>query len=278
MAVLSGTDLSKGYFARLSVIVRTSARQLASRPSQARRAEAARRLVRNGLLTAILAAMLVATLMIWFDAREIALMPPRGTEGLWPARVLTDFGKDTYVLALSAVLLLGVALVAPAMHEPVRRRLLGIGLRLQFVLLAVSVPLAAGELLKWIVGRGRPFVGGEANAFNFVHFAGTEAYFSFPSAHAVTAFALAFAVAAVWPRMRGVMIAYALVIAFTRLVLLAHHPSDVLAGASIGIIGAMCVRYWFAVRGLGFAIAHDGTISPLAQDRLKGVAEQTSAP
>jgi membrane-associated phospholipid phosphatase len=127
--------------------------------------------------------------------------------------------------------------------------------------------------------RTRPaFVGGEANAFNFVHFAGKEAYFSFPSAHAITAFALAFAVAAVWPRMRGVMIAYALVIAFTRLVLLAHHPSDVLAGASIGIVGAMCVRYWFAVRGLGFAIAHDGTISPLAHDRLKGVAEQASAP
>ena len=74
------------------------------------------------------------------------------------------------------------------------------------------------------------------------------------SAHSITAFALAFAVAAAWPRLRGVMIAYALVIAFTRLVLLAHHPSDVVAGAAIGIIGAMCVRYWFAVRGLGFAV------------------------
>jgi len=264
MAVPPRTDVSKGYFARLFALVRTSVRQLAGSPPQARRTEAARRLARNGLLTAALAAILIATLMIWFDAREIALMPPRGTAGLWPVRVLTDFGKDTFVLSIAAVLLLGIALVAPAMHGPVRARLLDIGLRLQFVLLAVSVPLAVGELLKWIVGRGRPFVGGEADPFNFVHFAGTEAYFSFPSAHAITAFALAFAVAAVWPRMRGVMIAYALVIAFTRLVLLAHHPSDVLAGASIGIIGAMCVRYWFAVRGLGFAVDPDGAISPIA--------------
>jgi undecaprenyl-diphosphatase len=238
--------------------------QLVRPPSHARHTEAARRLMRNGLLTAALAGILIAALMIWFDAPEIALMPPRGTAGLWPARVLTDFGKDTYILLLSAVLWLGVVLVAPAMHEPARTRLLGVGLRLQFVLLALSVPLTVGELLKWIVGRGRPFVGGQANPFNFIHFAGTEAYFSFPSAHAITAFALAFAVAAVWPRMRGMMIAYALVIAFTRLVLLAHHPSDVLAGAAIGIIGAMCVRYWFAVRGLGFAVDPDGAISPLA--------------
>jgi membrane-associated phospholipid phosphatase len=273
-----GADAPTGYFARLFAVARASAAQLVGPPSQARRTEAARRLMRNGLLTAALAGMLVATLMIWFDAREIALVPPRGTAGLWPFRMLTDFGKDTYVLSLSAVLLLGVVLVAPAMHEPARTRLLGIGLRLQFVLLAVSVPLVVGELLKWIVGRARPFVGGQPNPFNFVHFAGTESYFSFPSAHAVTAFALAFAVAAVWPRMRGVMMAYALVIAVTRLVLLAHHPSDVVAGASIGIIGVMCVRYWFAVRGLGFAVAPDGAIAPLPQDRLKRVAEEASAP
>jgi membrane-associated phospholipid phosphatase len=274
----SGTDVSGGYFARLLAVVRMSGAQLVRRPSHTKRAEAARRLARQGLLATVLAGMLIATLMIWFDVWEIALMPPRGTASLWPFRVLTDFGKDTYVLSLLVVLLLGVTLVAPATHEPARTRLLDLGVRLQFILLAVSVSLVAGELLKWIVGRGRPFVGGQANAFNFAHFAGTEAYSSFPSAHSITAFALAVAVAAVWPRMRGVMIAYALLIALTRLVLLAHHPSDVLAGASIGIIGAICVRYWFAVRGLAFAVGPDGAISPLAQGRLKGVAEEAPAP
>ena len=163
-----------------------------------------------------------------------------------------------------AVMLLAVALVAPALRGTSQARLLSFGLRLQFLFFAVLAPLLAGEILKWIVGRGRPFVGGQANPFNFVHFAGTEAYASFPSAHAITAFALAFAVGAVWPRARGVMIAYALLIAFTRLVLLAHHPSDVVAGALIGVVGAMCVRYWFAARGLGFAIGRDGAISALA--------------
>jgi membrane-associated phospholipid phosphatase len=119
------------------------------------------------------------------------------------------------------------------------------------------------EVLKYAIGRGRPFVGGKANAFNFVPFAGTEAYFSLPSAHAVTAFALAFAVGAIWPRTRLVMFAYALVIAVSRLVLLAHHPSDVVAGAAIGILVSVAVRYWFAARRLGFAIRNDGQIVPI---------------
>ena len=56
------------------------------------------------------------------------------------------------------------------------------------------------------------------------------------------------------------MIVYALLIAASRLVLLAHHPSDVVAGALIGVVGAMGVRYWFAARRLGFAIGRDGAI------------------
>ena len=205
-------------------------------------------------------------------------MPARGTPNLWPVRILTDFGKDAYVLCILALMLLAVALAAPALQGASRARLLSFGLRLQFLFFAVLVPLLAGEMIKWIAGRGRPFVGGKANAFNFVPFAGTEAHASFPSSHAITGFALAFAVSAVWPSTRGAMIVYALLIAFSRLVLLAHHPSDVVAGALIGVVGAMGVRYWFAARGLGFAIRRDGAISAFAPGRLKRVAHGPSAP
>ena len=276
MSVQTGSGGSAGYAARLVAEVSAWARQLVRPPSQPGRAEAAQRLRRNAPLTLVGAGIVIFVLMMWVDVREIAMMPPRGTPGLWPFRILTDFGKDTFVLLLLIFVLLAVALAAPAVREPLCARLLDFGLRLQFVLLAVSVPLAIGELLKWVVGRGRPFVGGQADAFNFSHFHGTAAYESFPSGHAITAFALAFAVAAAWPRMRAVMIVYAAVIAFTRLVLLAHHPSDVLAGATIGIVGAMCVRYWFALRGLAFAVDSCGRISSLARGS-KGVAEKASA-
>jgi len=278
MSAQASTGESSNYLARLFGLVAASLTQLVRPPSHARRAEAARRLARHALLTTAIVAVVIVTLMVGFDAREIVLMPPRGTASLWPARILTDFGKDTYVLLVLGAMLLVVALVAASLRGIPQARLLSFGLRLQFLFFAVLLPLLPGEMFKWVVGRGRPFVGGEANPYNFVHFAGTEAYFSFPSAHAITAFALALAVSAVWRWTRGVMIAYALVIAFTRLVLLAHHPSDVVAGALIGVVGAMCVRYWFAARGLGFAIGRDGAISPLPQGRVKRVARRASAP
>ena len=278
MSAQADTGESSSYPARLLALVVNSLTHLVRPPSHARRAQAGRRMARHALLTSAVLAVAIVALMVGFDAREIVLMPPRGTANLWPVRIVTDFGKDSHVLSVLAAMLIVVALVAPALQRASQARWLGFGLRLQFLFLAVLVPLLPGELFKWIVGRGRPFVGGQPNPFNFAHFAGTEAYASFPSAHAITAFAFAFAISSVWPRMRGLMIAYALLIGFTRLVLLAHHPSDVVAGALIGIVGAMCVRYWFAARGLGFAIGRDGTISPLAQRRVKRVAHSASAP
>jgi len=262
MSLPAGLQESQNYFSRLGWLAWRSLAQLVRAPSHSRRAEAARQTARHGLLLSALIGAVIIALMYVADVPEIGLMPPRGTPSLWPLRILTDFGKDAYVLCTLAALIFAVALIAPAMRGLQRSLLLGLGTRLQFLFFAVLFPVLISELMKYAVGRGRPFVGGHANAFNFSHFAGTEAYASFPSGHAVTAFALAFAVSALWPRLRIVMILYALLIASTRLVLLAHHPSDVVAGALVGIIGAMAVRYWFAARRLSFAIRADGTIVP----------------
>lgn len=273
-----------GYVARLSILARQSAMRLLRPPSHPHAALAARRLGRQSMLLIAIGGVAIATLMYLLDAYAIALMPPRGSAGLWPVRILTDFGKDANVVGVLVLMLVGVALISPALHGSPRLHLLRLGRNLEFFLAAVVVPLLAGELIKWIVGRGRPFVGGHANPFNFVPFAGTEAYASFPSAHAITSAALAFAVSAAWPRARGVMIIYAVAIAVTRLVLLAHHPSDVLGGALIGLLGAMWVRYWFAARRLGFAIRRDGAIIPLGPrprpgiGPRKGVAHGASTP
>jgi membrane-associated phospholipid phosphatase len=78
-----------------------------------------------------------------------------------------------------------------------------------------------------------------------------------------------------------VMLIYAVMIGASRLVLLAHHPSDVVAGALVGVIGAMLARYWFAARHLAFTIRRDGAIEPLAGPslgHLKRVARNAFAP
>jgi membrane-associated phospholipid phosphatase len=281
MSVQAGIGGQSNYFSQVLFLARMSATQLVRPPSHSRRAEAARSSARRGLLLVATLGAVIIALMVVLDVAEIGLMPPRGTASLWPVRILTDFGKSAYVLWLLAIMLFAVAVIFPRLRGTSRSLLLSFGTRLQFLFFAVLVPVLTGELIKWIVGRGRPFVGGKADAFNFAPFVGTEAYASFPSSHAIVGFALAFAVTALWPRARAAMMVYAILIAASRLVLLAHHPSDVVAGALVGIVGAMFVRYWFAARRLGFAIRHDGTIVPLAGPspaHLKRVARDAFAP
>jgi membrane-associated phospholipid phosphatase len=265
MPASTGIDEASPYFMQVYGVMRRSFSGLVRPPSSPLRAEAAARTRRHVVWLLAIGAVAVAGLMVFADAWEIGLMPPRGTASLWPARILTDFAKDAYVLGALLLALVIIALAVPRSRQHLRSRLLGVGTQIEYLFLAVLIPVLAGEVIKWVVGRGRPFVGGKADAFNFVPFNGTEAHFSFPSAHSITAFALAFAVSAIWPRTRLVISVYAIVILLTRLVLLAHHPSDVVAGAVIGVTGAMAVRYWFAVRGLGFAIRGDGKIAPLSR-------------
>ena len=280
MSAEAGTGGASNYVSGLVALLRLSLTQLIHAPSHSRSADAARRLARHSLMITAGAGAAIIALMYALDAMEIGLMPPRGTASLWPVRILTDFGKDSIVLCSLAALLLAAAIIAPALRGISRSLLLSFATRLQFLFFAVLLPVLAGEVIKWLVGRGRPFVGGTADAFNFAPFTGTNAYASFPSGHAITAFALAFAVSAVWPRAWVAMTVYAFLIAASRLVLLAHHPSDVVAGALIGVVGAMMVRYWFAARHLGFTIHRDGKIVPVRSIRghLKRVARRPSAP
>lgn len=272
---------TRSYPVEMATLIGQSLARLVREPSHSRRAEAGRRWARHTLLISAVLAVAVVFLMVAIDSFEIGLMPARGTASLWPLKILTDFGKSAYVLWTLVALLVIVALLLPLTKGVQRVVMIGIGTRLQYVFLSVLVAVSATEVLKGMIGRGRPFVGGSANPFNFSTFAWGEPYASLPSGHATTAFALAIAVAALFPRLRGLMLAYAVIICLTRLVLLAHHASDVVAGAMVGTIGAMAVRYWFAARRLAFTIRPDGTIEPLpgpSWDRLKKVAEGRPAP
>ena len=248
------------YAAQLYALIGRSATQLVRKPDAPFRVEAIRRLRLQVLWLIAIGAVSVVVLMIGLDAAEISLMPPRGAPGVWPVRLVSDFGKDSYVITTLAAALIVMGLAFPLKRGASRTNLLRVAGRVEYLLLAVALPVACSGVIKYVVGRGRPFVGGKANPFNFAPFTGTEAYFSFPSAHAVTAFAFAIGVAAIWPRLRIPVLVYAVVIAASRLVLLAHHPSDVVGGAVIGILGALAVRTWFAARRLGFTIDENGKI------------------
>src|SRR5258708_34611883 len=171
MSVRRGIGEASNYFARVLIFVRLSLVQLVRAPSHSRRAEAARCLSRRTMWLAGIGAVTIGAVMVVVDAREIALMPARGSGGLWSVRILADFGQSSYLLWSLAAILFVVALTAPRLQGTSRLVLVSFGARIQFVFFAVLVPVLAGEAIKYIVGRGRPFVGGAANAFKFAHFA-----------------------------------------------------------------------------------------------------------
>jgi len=112
------TGESSNYVSRLLGLVWLSLTQLVRPPSHSRRAEAARRSARHVLLLVAILGAAVIALMYALDVTEIGLMPPRGTAGLWPVRILTDFGKSAYVLWLVAGMLFAIAIVRRDCGEP----------------------------------------------------------------------------------------------------------------------------------------------------------------
>jgi len=150
--------------------------------------------------------------------------------------------------------------------------------RLGYVFVAVGLPGLVSTVVKRWIGRVRPSAAGP---FAYEPFSWQPEYASFPSGHATTAFAALVAIGIVFPRARPVLWIYALLIAASRVMVSAHYPSDVIAGAAFGAFGALWVRDWFAVRRLGFLVGPDGLVHTKAgpsRRRTKQVAGALVAP
>jgi undecaprenyl-diphosphatase len=224
------------------------------------------------------ALIVIAGTMVWLDAPTIIAVV-----GLpeWLTRLfneLTDYGTSDWFLVPIGLVLLVLAALAPRGLSHVGQRVLVAGtVRLGFVFAAIALPGLFVAILKRLIGRARPFIGGDADPFHFAPFIWRSDYASLPSGHATNVFAALVAIGLVWPRLRPIMLVYALIIAASRIIVLAHHPSDVIAGAVIGTIGALMVRDWFAARRLGFVIAPDGAVRALpgpSGRRIKNVLER----
>ncbi len=167
---------------------------------------------------------------------------------------ITRFGVSGWFLyPLGFMLFALAALTSAALPRMTQGVLAALAARCGFLFAAIAAPGLFVTIIKRVIGRARPFVGGIDDPFLYKPMIWQPAYASMPSGHATTAAAAAIAVGAVWPRARGVMWLYAVLIMLSRIIVVAHHPSDVIAGALVGAIGVVLIRRFFAARGLVFS-------------------------
>jgi undecaprenyl-diphosphatase len=228
-------------------------------------------------LGALAAILILVAVVVALDARSVAGARALPGNLIWLFRHITNLGLSGWFLYPIGVLLLALAaLASPAMPSFSRKVLAAISFRLGFVFMAIAVPGLFVAILKRLIGRARPFVAGD-DTWTSMLWVWRPEYASFPSGHATTAFAAAVAIGAIWPQARAVMWVYAITIAISRVIVTAHHPSDVISGAIAGAIGALLVRNWYASRRLGFVVAADGTVRKLpgpSWPRIKAVARR----
>ncbi len=197
-------------------------------------------------------AVIVASMFL-FDttATDWARHLPKGFKDVFEE--ITNYGRSGWFLYPLGFLILVLAILSsPTLPRFTRGVLAALVARLGFLFIAIGLPSLFDTIVKRMIGRARPYVGGHDDPFAFRPFVWRPEYASLPSGHSTSVAAAAIAIGLLWPRMRGVMVLYALTIMFSRIVVMAHHPSDVLAGALVGGVGALMVRRYFAARGLVF--------------------------
>lgn len=144
---------------------------------------------------------------------------------------------------LSAWWVKGVVIAALGVAADLRRRPRRLPRTLIPALAAMLVASWSSSALKAVFDRARP----PAADPSLTALVPLPADASFPSGHAATAFAAAGVVALLHPRLRVPALGLAALVALSRVYLGVHFPSDVIAGAALGLaVAAVTVRVPFA--------------------------------
>jgi membrane-associated phospholipid phosphatase len=171
------------------------------------------------------------------------------------AGAVTWLGKSLGWLLLSAGLALFWAARArlsdPA--SPGRSRCRRRALASAFLFAAVAVSGILANLIKLAVGRLRPNLFLSDGSYGFEPWHLDSDLRGFPSGHAATLFALAFAIALIRPGWRLPALAAAIVIAATRVVINAHYLSDVIGGLLVALVTVVWLERFFDRRGWRFS-------------------------
>ncbi|MCM2294378.1 phosphatase PAP2 family protein [Allorhizobium sp. BGMRC 0089] len=183
------------------------------------------------------------------------------------AQICTRFGKADWCLILSFLFgMSGLAVAYRAETVMARGRALFMAWFGLYLFASIALSGLAANLLKRLIGRGRPYVFAEHGAFHFQPLAGSSLYESFPSGHSTTFGAIFMMAALVFPRYRLALLVGALWMGMSRVMVGAHFPGDVIAGLGFGAWFSLMLALVFARAGYVFRAVDGGW--PVLRQRL----------
>jgi membrane-associated phospholipid phosphatase len=210
--------------------------------------------------------------MVVIDQRTInavATLPVWVNRGF---KQITDFGRSGWFLVPLGSCILALAVSSPFLDRIGRLLSAIVATRLSFLFAAIALPDLSVTVAKHVIGRRRP---SSLGPFVYDPFSWSPAFASLPSAHAATACSVAVAFGVLFPHIRFLLWTYAILIMASRVVISAHYPSDVMAGAFVGIFAALWVRDWFAEQRLGLYVDAGGGVHPLSRPSVARLVRMT---
>ncbi len=208
---------------------------------------------KRDIATALTLALILAAAFL-IDRPVARLMAGNDPRIVEIFKFITWFGQGGVILYPAGLIVLAAAVFRFARigRSEMLDRVIANG---AVIFAAVAGAGLVNDALKILFGRARPFLwlAGDDSGFRLFRYGAKFA--SFPSGHTATSVAAAVALGALFPGWRWALVAFAALIAISRLAVGAHYPSDVVAGAAVGgfVAGAAIrqarIRGW--IRGSG---------------------------
>ena len=195
-------------------------------------------------------ALLVYLSYVFWDIPVASFFYPRMYDDLWVVfDYITEAGEGGYWIYSTGLMYLGYRFL-PLEKMPFGQRLIkyrDADMRAAgFVALTAIVSGILVNLLKILFARFRPELFFTQGEYGFSWFAPTHLLASFPSGHSATAMSVAAALTLLFPRYWWFFILSGIVIIFSRVILVEHYISDVLAGGYLGVMTSVFLyhRYY----------------------------------